>query len=143
MIYHVISYNINKLNLFSIYRPIYKNKCQAHRGNVVEFVIKKRFGEQYIENRFLKVLVDFYKNDNNRTIKIEEEIDQKVVYEGKDNAKFNNALLDNIYTYILNEMEIGFNKVVVKDNMEKEKIEKILRFLCINYFVDVIVEENN
>ena len=40
-------------------------------------------------------------------------------------------------------MEIGFNKVVVKDNMEKEKIEKILRFLCINYFVDVIVEENN
>ncbi len=137
----------NKLNLFSIYRPIYKNKCQAHRGNVVEFVIKKRFGEQYIENRFLKVLVDFYKNDNNRTIKIEEEIDQKVVYEGKDNAKFNNALLENklnnIYTYILNEMEIGFNKVVVKDNMEKEKIEKILRFLCINYFVDVIVEENN
>ena len=135
----------NKLNLFSIYRPFYKKCEQAKKGDVVEFVIKKRFGDTYVENRFLKVLVDFYKNYSQIEIIIEDYIDDKIVYQGKDNAKFNNALLDNkidqLYINIMNEMEKGFNSVVVANEKEMKKMYDILRFLCIEPFVNIKIKE--
>ena len=111
----------------------------------MEFVIKKRFGDTYVENRFLKVLVDFYKNYSQREIIIEDYIDDKIVYQGKDNAKFNNALLDNkidqLYINIMNEMEKGFNSVVVANEKEMKKMYDILRFLCIEPFVNIKIKE--
>lgn len=55
--------------------------------------------------------------------------------------KFNNDLLNNklsnIYDKILDEMEKGFNKIIVKDEKDKEKMIIITQFLCIAPFVTI------
>ena len=47
--------------------------------------------------------------------------------------------MDNIYHYLMDEMKKGFNKIIVKNEHEKEKVYNILRFLCIHPFVDIEV----
>ena len=42
---------------------------------------------------------------------------------------------------MFDEMEQGFSKVIVKNEKEKEKIENILRFLCVYPFVEVKIKE--
>lgn len=142
---YLVYRTFNKLGLFNLYRPIYQKKEQQEKGAVVEFVIKKRFGEEYKKNRFLKVLVDFYQKQTDREVVLDKEIDADFVYQGKDNAKFNNALLaddlNEIYLRMFDEMEQGFSKVIVKNEKEKEKIENILRFLCVYPFVEVKIKE--
>lgn len=142
---YLVYRTFNKLGLFNLYRPIYQKKEQQEKGTVVEFVIKKRFGEEYKKNRFLKVLVDFYQKQTDREVVLDKEIDADFVYQGKDNAKFNNALLaddlNEIYLRMFDEMEQGFSKVIVKNEKEKEKIENILRFLCVYPFVEVKIKE--
>lgn len=135
----------NKLKFSSMYIPIYKQKELSNIGNVIEFIIQKRFGKHYVKNRFLKVLVDFYKNSKNRGIFLKNKINEDIVWTGKDNAKFNKALennmLDEIYIFLFNEMEKGFNKIYVIDETEQEKVKKICRFLCIHPYVDVVVNK--
>lgn len=142
---YLVYRTFNKLGLFNLYRPIYQKKEQQEKGTVVEFVIKKRFGEEYKKNRFLKVLVDFYQKQTDREVVLDKEIDADFVYQGKDNAKFNNALLaddlNEIYLRMFDEMEQGFSKVIVKNEKEKGKIENILRFLCVYPFVEVKIKE--
>ena len=134
----------NKLKLLSLYRPIYNKKEQNNKGSIIEFVIKKRFSKNEEENIFLKALISFYKNEAKREIKINEVINLDDVYQGKDNAKFNKAIangtLSDIYRKLIQEMEIGFDVVIVNDENEKRKMENILRFLCIGPFVNVKVE---
>lgn len=133
----------NKLKLFSLYRPIYSRKEQNNKGKIVEFVIRKRFPKNE-ENVFLKALILFYKKQIKREIKIDEVINENSVYQGKDNAKFNksivNGTLSNIYKLLIKEMEKGFDVVIVNNDDEKDKMEDILRFLCIRPFVTIKVE---
>lgn len=135
----------NKLKLFSLYRPIYTKNEQKNKGKVVEFVIRKRFPKDET-NPFLNSLIKFYKNNIKREIKITELIDEKMIYQGKDNAKFNKAIvnnkLDKIYEKLIKEMETGFDTIIVSNEKEKSKVEDILRFLCIGPFVTVRVENN-
>lgn len=142
---YIIFRIFNRLKLFSLYRPIYFKREQRNKGKIIEFVIGKRFGKDDEQNIYLNSLILFYKNFNKRKIIIDDYIDESLVYYGKDNAKFNknivNNCLDNIYLKIIKEMEIGFDEVIVKDNIEKEKMKKILRFLCIGPFVTVKVKE--
>lgn len=134
----------NKLKLFSLYRPIYSKKEQNNKGKIIEFVIRKRFSKSEEENVFLKALILFYKNQIKREIKIDEVINENSVYQGKDNAKFNksivNGTLSNIYKLLIKEMEKGFDVVIVSNNDEKNKMEDILRFLCIRPFVTIKIE---
>lgn len=134
----------NKLKLFSLYRPIYSRKEQNNKGKIIEFVIRKRFSKNEEENVFLKALILFYKNQIKREIKIDEVINENSVYQGKDNAKFNksivNGTLSNIYKLLIKEMEKGFDVVIVNNDDEKDKMEDILRFLCIRPFVTIKVE---
>ena len=55
--------------------------------------------------------------------------------------KFNNDLLNNklsnIYDKILDEMEKGFNKIIVPDEEDKEKMIIITKFLCIEPFITI------
>lgn len=151
--YHIPAYKLqylifrtfNKLKLFSIYKPIYSKKEQKRKGEIIEFVVKKRFSKNEKENIFLNALISFYKNEIKREIKIEQAIDERFVYQGKDNAKFNKAIADgslnDIYIKLIKEMEKGFDVVIVKDEIEKRKIEDILRFLCIGPFVTVKIEK--
>ncbi len=135
---------LNKLKL--VYRPIYKKRPLQNIGEIIEFVIEKRFGKDYTNNLFLKALVSFYKNKTNRKITINNIIDENIVWTGKDNAKFNKAIndntLDEIYMILLKEMEKGFNTICVINEEEKQKIETICRFLCIYPYVKVIVNKD-
>ena len=99
------------------------------------------------KNLFLRALVNFYKNKTDRKIIINNIIDEKIVWTGKDNAKFNKAIndntLDEIYVILLKEMEKGFNTICVINEEEKQKIETICRFLCIYPYVKVIVNKGD
>ena len=134
---------LNKFNL--CYIPIYTKKTQRHLGKIVEFVIKKRFGSTYINNDFLKSLVCFFYNIKSREIKISPELlDNIFLYYGKDMRKFNNNLLNNkldqVYIFLFNEMQKGFSDIIVKNNEDKDKLEIITKFLCINPFIKITVK---
>lgn len=142
---YLIFRTFNKLNLFSIYRPFYTKAEQKNKGKVIEFVIRKRF-DKNDKNPFLNALIKFYSNKNSREIKISEFIDESLVYQGKDNAKFNKAIennnLDKLYKKLIEEMEEGFDTVIVANEEEKRKMQDILRFLCIGPFVSVKVKND-
>lgn len=133
----------NKLKL--VYRPIYKKRPLQSIGKIIEFVIEKRFGKDYTKNLFLRALVNFYKNKEDRKIIVNNIIDESIVWTGKDNAKFNKAInnntLDEIYVILLKEMEKGFNTICAINEEEKQKIETICKFLCIYPYVEVIVNK--
>ena len=60
----------NKLKLTTNFSPLYFNREEKNKGSIVEFVIKKRFGNEYDKNIFLNALVEFYKSDSSRKIYI-------------------------------------------------------------------------
>jgi len=128
----------NKLKL--PYYPLYFSRETKNKSDIIENVIKKRFGNDYSNNEFLNSLVNFYKNKCNRSITLS--IKQNEVFIGSDMRKFNNLLikksLPKVYYQLFNEMNKGFSKVFVKAN-NKENVEQVLKFLCI--YSDVIVEE--
>ena len=129
----------NKLKLE--YRPIYQNKQQKNKDKIIEFVIRKRFTNEYKSNMYLNSLVAFYKNKNDRTIEINEEIDNNEIYKGKDVRTFSKKLIDNklakFYYIIFNEMKTGFNKILVENEKEKEKMHNICKFLCIDPKIEI------
>lgn len=128
---------LNKLKIN--YIPIYQNKESKHKANIIKFIINKRFPE--INNEFLKSLISFYENNNTRTIMIEKIDKMDFLYYGKDMRKFNNDLINNnlstIYKNILNEMQKGFKKIIVKSEEDKEKMVTVTKFLCIYPFIKI------
>lgn len=141
---YLIFRTFNKLKLFSLFKPIYTKSEQKNKGRVIEFAIRKRFSKDE-KNLFLNALIKFYKNNTKREIVITDIINEKIVYQGKDNAKFNKAIvnnkLDDFYKKLLKEMKEGFSTVIVSNKEEKAKMEDILRFLCIGPFVNVEAKE--
>ncbi len=134
---------LNKLGLESLYRPLY-NKCEEkNKYEKIKFVIEKRFNENYRKNEYLNSLVEFYKNENNRSFTLNNKIDK--VYFGKDMRLFNKKLveenLEKVYYELFSEMKKGFNKIIVINSEEKEKMEVICEMLCIHPFVKVEVRK--
>ena len=128
---------LNKMRLN--YIPIYLKRETKNKAKVIKFIINKRFSP--INNRFLKALVSYYEKNSNREIIIEKINSKDFLYYGKDMRKFNNDLLNNqlssIYDNILNEMEKGFGKILVKNEKDKEKMIIVTKFLCIYPFVSI------
>ena len=126
----------NKLKLSSNFSPLYFNREERNKGAIVKFVIQKRFGDEYDKNIFLNGLVEFYKSiDKN-----------EFIYKGKDMRLFNNRLLNNelseLYLYIINEMKIGFNEIVVSNKEDIDKAIDITKFLCLYPYVKVSLKNN-
>ena len=136
----------NKLKLSSIFYPIYLNKEQNNKYKIIEFVIRKRFNEDYKSNIFLNNLIEYYKNYNNRSIYIDKINHDEVIYKGKDIRTFNKNLLNNkltkLYIDIITEMKYGFNEIIVDNEEDKYKIINITKFLCIYPYVKVSVKSN-
>ena len=136
----------NKLKLSSIFYPIYLNKEQNNKYKIIEFVIRKRFNEDYKSNIFLNNLIEYYKNYNNRSIYIDKINHDEVIYKGKDIRTFNKNLLNNkltkLYIDIITEMKYGFNEIIADNEEDKYKIINITKFLCIYPYVKVSVKSN-
>ena len=136
----------NKLKLASNFSPLYFNREEKNKGSIVEFVIQKRFGNEYDKNIFLKGLVEFYKSDISRKIYIKDIDEHEFIYKGKDMRLFNNRLLNNelseLYLYIINEMKIGFNEIVVSNEEDIDKAIDITKFLCLYPYVKVSLKNN-
>ena len=97
-------------------------------------------------NIFLKGLVEFYKSDISRKIYIKDIDENEFIYKGKDMRLFNNRLLNNelseLYLYIINEMKIGFNEIVVSNKEDIDKAIDITKFLCLYPYVKVSLKNN-
>ena len=136
----------NKLKLSSNFSPLYFNREERNKGAIVKFVIQKRFGDEYDKNIFLNGLVEFYKSNISRKIYIKDIDKNEFIYKGKDMRLFNNRLLNNelseLYLYIINEMKIGFNEIVVSNKEDIDKAIDITKFLCLYPYVKVSLKNN-
>ena len=140
--FQYIAYRVfNKLHLGSHFVPLYRNREETDKGRIVQFVIEKRFGETYRENRFLDRLVSFYYsyegNANWQTISVPEGIP---VYLGSDMRAFHKALLNGT----LNPFYLDFMDIMGKGchrfqccHEDIEKLNRICEFFCIRPFVTI------
>ena len=117
------------------YKPFFIRKKTNNKYKVFKYVIRKRCSKKEIDgNVYLSSLLSFYRNKNNRTIKI----DVSTTYFGNEIKDFNKKLvsnsLDKDYYDLFNEMKKGFNKIITNN---KEDMEKTMVFLNIS---DVEIE---
>ena len=131
------------LHLFNVYSPIYQKKETKNKGKVVKYIIQKRYPNGY-ENIFYDSLIAFYESNNQRSIRfIDLYKNDDPIYEGNKLRLFNKQIVSNTLpvTYInfMKEMKLGFNKIIV-NKKDRDKVIKILKFLCIYYFVEVVDE---
>ena len=135
---------LNKLNIS--YKPIYKKTESKNKKEIIKFIIKKRYKNDYKDNVFLKNLILFYARKSNRIITVDEINKNDFIYYGKDMRKFNKDLLSNkisnIYAKIIGEMQQGFSKILVTNEEDLEKMVVITKFLCIYPFISIEIKEN-
>ena len=135
----------NKLNMGDKFIPIYSKKEEMNKGNIVKFAVEKRFNDEYKKNPYLNGIVNFYMNKNERTIYIYKISKDEIIYRGRDMRLFNKNLLNDnlsdLYMNLISEITIGFNKIVVTDEEDKDKIIDIAKFLCIYPYVEIEVKK--
>lgn len=142
---YLIFRTLNKLNIG--YKPFYivKETSDKEKYNIVKFIINKRYSDEDIEKYLgLKNTLLFFKNykkDGNKILNIPKIDDNEFIYYGKDIRRFNKDMLSNNISkttlYILENMKDGFNKVVLENKEDEEKVKVILKFLYIDKFVDI------
>lgn len=138
---YIIFRIFSKLKLFNIYKPIYQKKETTNKASIVEYIIKKRYQEDYKNYEFLVSLINFYKNKEHRTINFEQIYNRKdPIYLGNDLRIFNKQLVNHslpkLYYDMFKEMDKGFDEIIVSKESEK-KVEDLLKFLCIYPYVSI------
>lgn len=133
---------IRKLRLSNKFKPLYKKQPTKNKYKLLLECIENTYkNKEYEKNIYLKSLLGFYKNMTPRTVVIEEKINEEDVYYGKDIRIFTKKLFDNklpkLYYTIFEEMEKGFNRVIVKNKKTKEQICNIFKFLNIYPYVNI------
>lgn len=142
---YLIFRTLNKFNIG--YKPFYivKETSDKEKYNIVKFIMNKRYSDEDIEKYLgLKNTLLFFKNykkDGNKILNIPKIDDNEFIYYGKDIRRFNKDMLSNNISkttlYILENMKDGFNKVVLENKEDEEKVKVILKFLYIDKFVDI------
>lgn len=131
----------NKLGIKKLFKPLFSNKEEKNKGEIVEFVIMKRFGESYKQNLFLDSVVKFYKNNSKREIQLPAISESEIIYKGKDMRLFNKNLLNGnlseLYMHMLDEMSNGFDAIAVNNEKELQIAEDLAKFLCIYSHVTI------
>lgn len=131
----------NKLGIKKLFKPLFSNKEEKNKGEIVEFVIMKRFGESYKQNLFLDSVVKFYKNNTKREIQLPAISESEIIYKGKDMRLFNKNLLNGnlseLYMHMLDEMSNGFDAIAVNNEKELQIAEDLAKFLCIYSHVTI------
>lgn len=136
---------VNKLNLGDKFIPIYLKKEEVKKGSIVKFAVEKRFKGEYKKNIYLNAIVNFYNKKSKRTINIDRINENEIIYKGKDMRLFNKNLLSNklsnLYLTLINEMNNGFDKIIVEDESDKEKMIDITKFLNIYPYAKIEVRK--
>lgn len=135
----------NKLKINKLFKPFYFNKEAKNKKEVIKFLLRKRFTDIEIKNNlYLNAIDSFYSKNSNRTVTINEIPNDLSIYLGSDFRIFNKKILDNslekFYIYLLNEMKLGFNKIIINKKY-KEKIINIVKFLSIYDNVEIIFKK--
>ena len=135
----------NKLKINKLFKPFYFNKEAKNKKEVIKFLLRKRFTDIEIKNNlYLNAIDSFYSKNSNRTVTINEIPNDLPIYLGSDFRIFNKKILDNslekFYIYLLNEMKLGFNKIIINKKY-KEKIINIVKFLSIYDNVEIIFKK--
>lgn len=136
----------NKLGLIKFYRPIYKNKETVDKAEIIKFVLNKRFTDEEIkENIFLNSLLKFYQNFGIKRKIIVDIKKSMPIYLGKDMRVFNKKILnnelDNFYVNLMEEMQKGFNEIIVDNEEDKNIMIDITNFLCIHPYVKITIKK--
>lgn len=134
----------NKLHLN--YRPLYFNKETGKKFKILKFIYNKRFTEyDYNNYKYYSSILNFFKNykKNKRIIYIKNQSIK--LYFGSDMRSFNKKMLenklDNFYKWFLDEVNKGFNKVVVPNKKIYEDIEIVTKFLGIRPYIEIEVRK--
>lgn len=100
--------------------------------------MKNRTKNAYTQ--YFDKLITFYKSESTRTLKPLSKIE--ICYQSSEARKFYNDLLNNtlppLAEEIINNLEAGFQKIIVQNPLEKTKLEEFLRVLCIRAEIEVI-----
>lgn len=131
----------NKIGL--TYPIIYHSKKATRPDRVIKTILDQRFNRKYWQkNIFLKSVYGFYRNYRKRQIKIAIP-EGEFIYLGCDMRRFNNDILkgnlSDFYQEILSEMQSGFSSVIC-DVDDEQKVTDLIKFLCIDGFVEIIVK---
>lgn len=121
------------------YCIFYLNKESKNKMDILNFVYQKRLiSKKY---PYFDAIYNFFKKYHERTIEIT--VLPKEIYRGSDMRFFNKKMvkdeLDIQYNHIFEEMKKGFNKIIVPKESLVD-IQIILKFLCIDKYVEVIVK---
>ena len=131
--------------LFGLAKPLFFKRETRNKARVISFLIKKRYEKDYKNNEWLTSLVAFYRNKQQRTILPTVVVSQSDVFLGSDLRKFTNQLFEHglppVYYFLFQEMNRGFNKIIVKDQRQKNIFKDIVRFLCIEPEIEIEVKE--
>lgn len=129
-----------KLNLFSIYMPIYLKRETKNKYKIVDFILRKRYPDGYENNIYFKSLAQFYKKNNKRSINFDKLYNGEPIYLGNDLRTFNKQLLNGtlpiLYIKMFEEMNKGFSILEVSKKNE-EAASNLLKFLSIYPFVEI------
>jgi len=130
----------NKLHLS--YNPLYYKKRREKIYDKIKFIINKRISdEEIIKYPYYNAILNFFKNiDNDKKIKIID-IKNSDVFLGSDVRAFNKKMLNKelpkIYYDLFKKMNKGF-KIIVTDKNSYNNLVKILKFLDIYDYVNII-----
>jgi len=130
----------NKLHLS--YNPLYYKKRSEKIYDKIKFIINKRISdEEIIKYPYYNAILNFFKNiDNDKKIKIID-IKNSDVFLGSDVRAFNKKMLNKelpkIYYDLFKKMNKGF-KIIVTDKNSYNNLVKILKFLDIYDYVNII-----
>lgn len=131
----------NKLKLH--YPVFYQRQRTKAPHRVIQTILAMRFDRKYwLDNLFLKSLYDFYRHHQLRQIKIAVP-QNEFIYRGCDMRRFNKAILNSdlsgFYQNILQEMQAGFSQIKCSQS-DKEKVADIVKFLCLDGFVEIVTD---
>lgn len=111
-----------------------KHLAACYRANI-------RSMRQRTENAYtwyFEQLETFYRKSSKRDIQFQSPIEN--FYTSADARKFFNDLRNNtlpsLYKEMIDQYPIGFDRIIVKSTDEAQKMEEILKFLCIRAKVD-------
>lgn len=135
----------NKIKINKLFKPLYFNKEAKNKKEVIKFFLRKRFTDIEITNNlYLNAIDNFYSKNTSRTIVIDEIPDDLPIYLGSDLRTFNKKIIENkleeFYVNFLNEMQIGFDKIIINEKY-KEKITNIVKFLSIYGSVEIVFKK--